>query len=77
MTTDFRALCEELANRMDSETGYTSPDGTRFSHPAVVRARAASRQLMAPRLVHAQLALIDGELTEGQRAGGGRRAAGP
>jgi hypothetical protein len=39
--TDFRALCEELANRMDSETGYTRPDGTRFSHPAVVRARAA------------------------------------
>jgi hypothetical protein len=39
--TDFRALCEELANRMDSETGYTRPDGTRWSHPAVVRARAA------------------------------------
>lgn len=38
---DFRALCAELANSMDSETGYTKSDGTRWSHPTVVRARDA------------------------------------
>ena len=38
---DFRALCAQLANSLDSETGYIKPDGTRWSHPTVVRARAA------------------------------------
>lgn len=37
---DFRALCAQLANSLDSETGYIKPDGTRWSHPTVVRARA-------------------------------------
>lgn len=41
MTTDFRALCAELADRMDSETAYRKPDGTRWTHPAVARAGAA------------------------------------
>ena len=41
MTTDFRALCAELADELDAETGYTKNDGERITHLAVARARAA------------------------------------
>ena len=37
---NFRELCAELADSMDSETGFTRPDGTRWTHPTVVRVRA-------------------------------------
>ena len=38
---DFRALCAELADEIDAETGYTKNDGERITHLAVARARAA------------------------------------
>ena len=41
MTTDFRALCAELADELDAETGYTKNDGERITHTAVAFARAA------------------------------------
>ena len=41
MTIDFRALCAELADELDAETGYTKNDGERITHLAVARARAA------------------------------------
>ena len=43
MTTapDFRALCAELADELDAETGYTKNDGERITHTAVTSARAA------------------------------------
>ena len=40
MTIDFRALCAELADELDAETGYTKNDGERITHVAVARARA-------------------------------------
>ena len=42
--TDFRALCAELAYELDAETGYTTNDGVRITHPTVVEARAALAQ---------------------------------
>jgi hypothetical protein len=41
MTTDFRALCAELADELDAETGYTKNNGERITHETVARARAA------------------------------------
>ena len=41
MTTDFRALCAELADELDAETGYTKNDGERITHTAVAFARTA------------------------------------
>ena len=41
MTTDWKALCAELAYELDAETGYTRSDGRRITNPAVDRARAA------------------------------------
>jgi len=41
---DFRALCAELADELDAETGYTRNDGTRITHPTVAEARAALAQ---------------------------------
>ena len=40
-TSDFRALCAELADELDAETGYTKNDGERITHTAVASARAA------------------------------------
>ena len=42
--TDFRALCAELADELDAETGYTRNDGTRITHLTVAEARAALAQ---------------------------------
>lgn len=39
--TDFRALCAELADELDAETGYTRNDGVRITNPVVSEARAA------------------------------------
>jgi hypothetical protein len=44
MTDTFRALCAELADELDEETGYTRKDGTRIIHPTVAEARAALAQ---------------------------------
>ena len=41
MTIDFRALCAELADELDAETGYTKNDGERITHTAVAFARTA------------------------------------
>ena len=41
---DFRALCAELADELDAETGYTRNDGMRITHPTVAEARAALAQ---------------------------------
>lgn len=40
-STDWRALCADLADGLDAETGYTTSDGKRITHVDVVRARAA------------------------------------
>jgi hypothetical protein len=37
--TDWRALCARLATILDSKTGYTKPDGTRWSLPVVIHTR--------------------------------------
>ena len=37
--TDWRALCARLAGVLDSETGHTRPDGTRWSLPVVIHTR--------------------------------------
>jgi hypothetical protein len=42
--TDFRALCADLAYELDAETGYTTNDGVRITHPTVTEARAALAQ---------------------------------
>jgi hypothetical protein len=42
--TDIRALCAELVDELDAETGYTRNDGTRITHPTVAEARAALSQ---------------------------------
>jgi len=42
--TDFRALCAELADELDAETGYTKNDGERIVHPTVALARIALTQ---------------------------------
>jgi hypothetical protein len=42
--TDFRALCAELADELDAETGYTKNDGERIVHPTVALARIALAQ---------------------------------
>ena len=42
--TDFRALCAELADELDAETGYIKNDGERIVHPTVALARIALTQ---------------------------------
>lgn len=44
MTADWKALCAELADELDAETGYTRSDGKRITHSTVARARAALAQ---------------------------------
>jgi hypothetical protein len=41
LSPDFRALCAELADELDAETGYLVKSGERITHETVTRARAA------------------------------------
>ena len=40
LSPDFRALCAELADELDAETGYLVKSGERITHETVTRARA-------------------------------------